>query len=210
MPTGVGQVALLPAAGADARRPDARRLAAGVADAGPGRGARRGSLPGASALINAQRGAAANARGAGRARAAASCGCCTSRPSGSRSPRFVEAIRRASTSGCSSSTRRTASRSGATTSGPTTSRSPTPRRERRRARDDRADRDRDAARRRRHRAAARAARPGAGDDRLRPAQSELRGRPVRAAASTRSGGWRRRWREPDALPAIVYAGTRDA
>ncbi|CAA9465741.1 MAG: ATP-dependent DNA helicase RecQ, partial [uncultured Solirubrobacteraceae bacterium] len=35
-----GQVALLPAARAHARRPDDRRLAAGVAHAGPGRGAR--------------------------------------------------------------------------------------------------------------------------------------------------------------------------
>ena len=42
MPTGVGQVALLPAPGADARGPDARRLAARLADAGPGRRARAG------------------------------------------------------------------------------------------------------------------------------------------------------------------------
>ncbi len=36
----LGQVALLPAAGAHAGRPDGRRLAAGLAHAGPGRGAR--------------------------------------------------------------------------------------------------------------------------------------------------------------------------
>ena len=48
MPTGLGQVALLPAAGAAARRPDDRGLAARGADAGPGRGAgaRAGSATG--------------------------------------------------------------------------------------------------------------------------------------------------------------------
>ena len=49
----------------------------------------------------------------------------------------------------------------------------------RRARDDRADRDRDAAGGGRHRPPAGAARSGAGDDRLRPPQPQLRGRSVR-------------------------------
>ena len=44
---GRGQVAVLPAAGADARRPDGGRLAARVADAGPGRGARARGARGA-------------------------------------------------------------------------------------------------------------------------------------------------------------------
>ena len=78
-----GQVAVLPAARADARRPDARRLAARVADAGPGRGARARR---ARARRARQRAAGRRARTARRssARRRASCGCCTSRPSGSR------------------------------------------------------------------------------------------------------------------------------
>ena len=120
-----GQVALLPAAGAHARRPDDRRLAARLAHAGPGRGARararrarsRSSTRSATRTRTARR---------SRARSAASTGCSTSRPSGS--PRRRSSSRSAARgSGCSSSTRRTASRSGATTSGPTTSASPTPR-----------------------------------------------------------------------------------
>ena len=82
---GRGQVALLPAARARARGPDARRLAAGLADAGPGRGARAAGARRA-ALVNAQQDAAANARRLARARSRASCGCSTSRRSGSRRP----------------------------------------------------------------------------------------------------------------------------
>ena len=119
------QVALLPAAGAHARRPDARRLAARLAHAGPGRGARAG---GAGARGARQR-PAGRGRQPRRARAR-------------RSRRAAPALRRArallvarvprgdprgARSACSSSTRRTASRSGATTSARTTSAWPTPR-----------------------------------------------------------------------------------
>ena len=119
----LGQVALLPAAGADAGRPDAGRLAARLAHAGPGRGA------GARRAGQGRAGQRAAGRGGeprgGRPRGVrARRGCSTSRPSGSPRP--------ASSSGsgtprsaCSWSTRRTASPSGATTSGPTTSGSPT-------------------------------------------------------------------------------------
>ena len=116
---------------------------------------------------------------------------------------------RASTSGCSSSTRRTASRSGATTSGPTTSASPT----RRAARRARRSSPRPRPRRRRSRAdiarRLRAARPGARHHRLRPAQPHAS--PSSAAAERRDkrAASPRRSREPGALPAIVYAGTRD-
>ena len=76
----------------------------------------------------------------------------------------------------------------------------------RRALDLRRDRDRDAAGRRRRRPAARASRPGADHDRLRPPEPLLRRGPGRLRAREAA---RRRWRcsrEPDALPAIVYAG----
>ena len=121
---GRGQVAVLPAAGAHARRPHGRRLAARVAHAGPGRGARarraraapRWSTPSRTPAVNrAAHGARRRRRGAPalrRARALLLAGL-----------RRGAARRRAS--GCSSSTRRTASRSGATTSAPTTSASPT-------------------------------------------------------------------------------------
>ena len=120
------QVALLPAAGARARRPDARRLAARLADAGPGRGAgaRRARPRRARQRPAATR--RANARRSARARSAASCGCSTSRRSASGRRASSSAVKGAA-SACSSSTRRTASRSGATTSGPTTSAWPTPR-----------------------------------------------------------------------------------
>ena len=71
---GLGQVALLPAAGADADGPDARRLAARVADAGPGRGARaRGARAGRARQRAAgrRRQPARGRAGGGRARAAA-------------------------------------------------------------------------------------------------------------------------------------------
>ena len=78
----------------------------------------------------------------------------------------------------------------------------------RRALDLRRDRDRDPARRGRRRPAARAPRPAADHDRLRPAQPLLRRRPgrLRAGEARRDAG--AALREPDALPAIVYAGTR--
>ena len=121
----LGQVALLPAARAAARRPDDRRLAARRPDAGPGRGAagaRAGRAGGAD-----QR--AAGPRGATRTRSsaplAASCGSCTWRPSASRRRGFLERMRERPRSGCSWSTRRTACRSGGTTSGRTTSDWPT-------------------------------------------------------------------------------------
>ena len=88
----LGQVALLPAAGADARRPDGRGLAARRADAGPGRGAAR---------ARARRAGRARQRAAGRraptptrssARRPGSCGCCTWRRSASP--------RRASSTAC--------------------------------------------------------------------------------------------------------------
>ncbi len=123
---------------------------------------------------------------------------------------FAAALAKRRASGCSSSTRRTASRSGATTSAPTTSRSPT----------------------RRAGLGARAtialtatATPQVADDiarrlalrdpvpdrdRLRSAQPELRRGAVRERADKRRAGSPPRCREPDALPAIVYAGTRRA
>ncbi len=82
----IGQVALLPAAGADARRPDARRLAARFADAGSGRGALSGSLPGGSSSSTLNAAGAVNADAAGARRSRARSGCSTSRPSGSRCP----------------------------------------------------------------------------------------------------------------------------
>ena len=120
MPTGLGQVALLPAAGADARGPDGRGLAAGVADAGPG--ARRSSAiaPGVVGLVNAQQDAAVNRRMLDRA-APGSCALLYVAPERFSSPGLPGARSSARGSGCSWSTRRTACRSGGTTSGRTTS-----------------------------------------------------------------------------------------
>ena len=113
------QVAVLPAAGADARRPDGRRLAARVADAGPGRGARAAAPGRARWSTPSGRGRQpATSRARRRASSAA-----LRRARAVRSPGFLEASR--DVAACSSSTRRTASRSGATTSGPTTSGWPT-------------------------------------------------------------------------------------
>ena len=91
---GLGQVALLPAAGADAHGPDAGRLAAGVADAGPGRGGRAGGARAgwrSSTPSRTRRPTAARSS----ARSPATCGCSTSRPSGSPRPGFLERIRHA-------------------------------------------------------------------------------------------------------------------
>ena len=63
----LGQVALLPAAGADADGPDARRLAAGLADAGPGGGAASASRPAASRSSTPSRTRATNRRAVERA-----------------------------------------------------------------------------------------------------------------------------------------------
>ena len=82
---GLGQVALLPAAGAHADGPDARGLAARVADAGPGRGA---AARGARARGAGQRAAGRRDQPAGgRARGGRpACGCSTSRRSASPRP----------------------------------------------------------------------------------------------------------------------------
>ena len=122
----LGQVALLPAAGAHARRPHDRRLAAGLADAGPGRGARGARRRGArrSSTPSRTRPPTAAVAGARRGRRAVAA---LRRARALRLARLRRRARAGARSACSWSTRRTASRSGATTSGPTTSGSPTPR-----------------------------------------------------------------------------------
>ena len=120
---GLGEVALLPAARARCATTSRRRLAAGLAHAGPGRGLAAGA-GGRVALVNAQQDAAGQprrARARGRRRAAAA----LRRARAVRVARLPGRAAQARASGCSSSTRRTASRSGATTSGPTTSAWPT-------------------------------------------------------------------------------------
>ncbi len=202
---GRGQVALLPAAGAHARRPHGRRLAARVAHAGPGRGAR---ARGAGARGARQRPAGPGARTAPRSRARrrARCSCCTSRRSGSRRR---GSSRRCATSrsGCSSSTRRTASRSGATTSGPTTSASPTPRAGSARGRS--SPRPRPRRRRSRRTSSARLGlrdpvRVTTGFDRPNLSFAVV---PCRGPADKRAR-LAAALAEPAARPAIVYAGTR--
>ena len=164
-----------------------------------------GARAGAVALVNAQQDAGRQPRGA-RARPRASCACSTSRPSGSPRPGFAAALAQARD-------RALRGRRGALRLAvgprlparllPPGRRRPLPRR----ARDRRLDGDGDAAGGRRHRAPPRAARPGPRGHRLRPAQPVLRGRPLPGARDKR-----RRLaaalREPGALPAIVYAGTR--
>ena len=81
----LGQVALLPAAGADARRPHARRLAARVADAGPGRGARARRARARSRSSTRSRTRPRTARRS-TARCPGARGCSTSRPSASPRP----------------------------------------------------------------------------------------------------------------------------
>ena len=89
---GLGQVALLPAAGAAARRPDGRRLAARRADAGPGRGARgaRARRPGGARQRAAGRRAPTPRRSSARVGGRAA-SCSTSRPSAS--PRAASSTR---------------------------------------------------------------------------------------------------------------------
>ena len=204
----LGQVALLPAPGADADGPDARRLAAGLADAGPGRGAR-------ARRARARR---ARQRAAGRggqpprdrrARSRGDAAAALRRARALLLARLRGADPRRRGSGCSWSTRRTASRSGGTTSGPTTSASPTRRAGSARRRS--SPRPRPPRRRWRRDIVRppRPARPGAGRHRVRPPEP----RPSRSCPCADQGGRapRRsppRWREPGALPAIVYAGTR--
>ena len=166
---GVGQVALLPAAGAAARGPDDRRLAARGADAGPGRGARRraGSATGSRSSTRSRTARPTRARSArasrGRADAAVR-----------RAGAVLDAgLRRADGRGRRRAVR---GRRGALRVAvgarlparllPAGRRRALPRRPGAR----RVDGDGDAAGGRRHRAAAGAARPGAGRDRLRPAE----------------------------------------
>ena len=143
-------------------------------------------------------------RGARRGRRA-SCACSTWRPSASRRPASSSACARRA-SGCSWSTRRTACRSGGTTSGPTTSAWPTRRGTRRAF----------AHRLHRHRHAAGGAATSAGGSGLRDPLKVATGfdRPNLSFAVARPAPHEKRalvaeaLRAPDALPAIVYAGTR--
>ena len=167
----------------------------------------RGRGAGSVGLINGLRGATANAQtlaARDRRRAAR---CCTSLPSGSRRPASCRGSATLA-SACSSSTRRTACRSGATTSGPTTTRWP-----RRRGRSERGPRSR----------SPRPRRPSVAEDIVRRLELDdplvvTTGfdRPnltfeVRAVPDRRS--LRRSiaaaLAQDDALPAIVYTGTRE-
>ena len=202
----LGQVALLPAPGAAARRRHDRRLAARRADAGPGGGAaRRAASATRSALVNAQQSTEQNARALERA-AAGELKLLYVAPERFSSPGFAERMREARVglfvvdeAHCVS---------------PVGARLPPgllpPRRRgalRRRPRDRRLDGHRHPAGRRTTSSAASAARPAAGGHRLRPPEPLVRGRAPRRG--TRSGAAdREALRAPDALPAIVYAGTR--
>ena len=116
------QVALLPGAGAGRRRAGAGRVAAHLADEGPGGHAgrqRRARPPATTARCRPSR---SRRSWPGCARAASACS--TSRPSGwsARAPTCSSAARLGRRAGAASwpSTRRTASASGATTSGRST------------------------------------------------------------------------------------------
>ena len=215
---GLGQVALLPAAGADAHGPDAGGLAAGVADAGPGRGGRaRGARAGRRSSTPSRTPRPTGARSS--ARWPVTCGCSTSRPSGSPRPGSWSASARRR-SGCSWSTRRTACPSGGTTSGPDYFRLADAARWLGAEVDRRVDRDGDAAGGVGHRAAPRAARSGACGDRVRPAEPLVRGRPVReqggrpprdrrrARRARRAAGDRLRRHPRGERPAVAAAGLR--
>ena len=91
---GLGQVALLPAAGADADGPDAGRLAARVADAGPGARRSSGSRPAASRSSTPSRTRATNRRAVERA-AAGQVRLLYVAPERFASPGFLERIRHA-------------------------------------------------------------------------------------------------------------------
>ena len=202
------QVALLPAARAHARRPDARRLAARLADAGPGRRRSSASRPGRVALVNAQQDADANRGGARRARPRDRCGCSTSRPSASRRRAFLEALKRRE--GRAVRRRRGALRLAVGPRLP--ARLLPPGRRRALARSARRSSRRPRRRRRRSRPTS-CARLGLRDPvRVttgfdRP-NLTLRRRAVLDASATSSGGSRRRSPSPARAPAIVYAGTR--
>ena len=183
--------------GADARRPDDRRLAARVADAGPGRGARARGAPGAVGAR--QRPAGRRRRTARRssARAAGELRLLYVAPERFASPGFLEALRDVE-SASSSSTRRTASRSGGTTSGPTTSASPTPRAGSARGRSSPRRRPRRRRSPRTSRARLGLRDPVRVDDRLRPPEPVVRASCRAAARPTSARGSPRRSPSPGA------------
>ena len=166
------QVALLPGARPGAPGPRRRRLAAHLADEGPGRHARRQRRAGG--LLQQLAVADEKRVGVGRHPRRGATGCSTSRPSGSSARAatgFLALLRRASRQRSSPSTRRTASASGGTTSGRSTGSSA-------RLRDALAGRqpprlhgDRHRARAARHRRAARSARSARAGRLVRPAES---------------------------------------